>query len=91
MVVLILERVPAGLRGSLSRWLLELKAGVFVGSVSGMVRERLWAKACSESRSGSCIMIHDDNTEQGFSLKTWGESRRTLEDFEGLVLVRVPE
>lgn len=91
MVVLILERVPAGLRGALSRWLLEPKAGVFVGNVSGMVRERLWTKACSESRAGSCIMIHDDSTEQGFRLRTWGETSRTVEDFEGLFLVRLPE
>ncbi len=41
MVVIILEKVPAGLRGELTRWLLELKAGVFVGKVSAMVRERL--------------------------------------------------
>jgi CRISPR-associated protein Cas2 len=89
MVVLILERVPAGLRGALSRWLLEPKAGVFVGSVSGMVRERLWTKACRESRDGSCIMIHDDSREQGFTLRTWGEARRSVEDFEGLFLVRM--
>ena len=33
MIVLILERVPVGLRGELTRWLLEAKAGVFVGKV----------------------------------------------------------
>ncbi|MBW1947245.1 MAG: type I-E CRISPR-associated endoribonuclease Cas2 [Deltaproteobacteria bacterium] len=90
MVVLILERVPPGLRGEITRWLLEPKAGVFVGSVSGMVRERLWAKVTKESRGGGCLMIHTSNKEQGFAVKIWGDPSRTVEDFEGLSLIRVP-
>ena len=34
MTVLILERVPATLRGELSRWMIEPRTGVFVGKVS---------------------------------------------------------
>lgn len=90
MVVLILENVPTRLRGELSRWMLEPKAGVFVGSVSGMVRERLWEKVCKEAGRGGCIMIHDTNLEQGFAIKSEGEARRRVEDFEGLSLIRVP-
>lgn len=91
MVMVILEKVPKGLRGELTRWMLEPKAGVFVGSVSGMVRERLWRKLCDESRSGSCVMIHSDNTEQGFAIRMKGEPSREVVDFEGLFLVRVPK
>jgi CRISPR-associated protein Cas2 len=91
MVLVILEKVPSGLRGELTRWMLEPKAGVFVGSVSGMVRERLWQKLCDESRNGSCMMIHSDNTEQGFSIRISGEPSREVVDFEGLFLVRVPK
>ncbi len=50
MVMVILEKVPQGLRGELTRWMLEPKSGIFVGSVTGMVRERLWQKLCDESR-----------------------------------------
>ena len=35
MIIMILENVPVGLRGELSRWLIEPRAGVFVGHVSG--------------------------------------------------------
>lgn len=91
MVLVILEKVPPGLRGELTRWMLEPKSGVFVGSVSGMVRERLWEKLCDESRNGSCVMIHSDNTEQGFSIRIKGEPSREVVDFEGLFLVRVPK
>ena len=90
MVVLILEKVPTGLRGELSRWMLQPKAGVFVGSMSGMVRDRLWEKVCNDSRGGGCVMIHDSNKEQGFAIRTACEARRGVEDFEGLFLIRVP-
>jgi CRISPR-associated protein Cas2 len=91
MVMVILEKVPQGLRGELTRWMLEPKSGIFVGSVTGMVRERLWQKLCDESRGGSCMMIHSDNTEQGFSIRMVGEPSRELVDFDGLFLIRVPK
>ncbi len=91
MLIVLLEKVPRGLRGELTRWMLEPKTGVFVGSVSGMVRERLWEKICNESREGSCVMIHSDNKEQGFSIRVLGEPSREVVDFEGLSLIRVPE
>lgn len=88
MIVLILERVPPGLRGELSRWLLEPKAGVFVGRVSAMVRDRLWEKACGNSAGGGCMLIHSCQNEQGFQIRSWGRTTRIVEDFEGLLLVR---
>ena len=88
MVVLILERVPPGLRGELTRWLLEPKAGVFVGRLSGMVRDRLWDKACDNAGEGGCLMMHTSNSEQGYRIRSWGKMSRHIEDFEGLLLVR---
>lgn len=90
MVVVILEKVPRGLRGELTRWMLEPRTGVFVGSVSGTVREHLWEKLCRGVRKGACIMVHSDNTEQGFSIRMHGDSSRQLVDFEGLSLIRIP-
>ena len=90
MVVLILERVPTGLRGELTRWFLEPKAGVFVGRVSAMVRDKLWEKACRQAKEGGCAMIYSSDSEQGFRIRTWGETARSIEDFEGLFLVRMP-
>lgn len=91
MVVMILERVPVSLRGELTRWMLEPKAGVFIGSLSAMVRERLWEKACKGMRSGAGALIYSSDTEQGFAMRFWGETARVVEDFEGLTLVRVPD
>ena len=43
LVVLVLTACPAGLRGHLTRWLLEISPGVFCGRVSARVRERATA------------------------------------------------
>ena len=91
MVILILEKVPVGLRGELSRWFLEPKAGVFVGRVSALVRDLLWDKVCREKRQGAALMIYNADREQGFDIRTHGETSRRVEDFEGLLLIRIPQ
>lgn len=90
MTVLILERVSPGLRGEVTRWLLELKAGVFVGQVSAMVRDKLWDLACKEVQEGAGILVHATDTEQGFAFRFHGVPGRQPVDFEGLTLLRVP-
>ncbi len=90
MVVLMLERVPAGLRGELSRWMIEPRTGVFVGKVSAMVRERLWDKAGKECAGGAGMLIFSAPTEQGFAVRTFGDTTRELVDIEGVILVRIP-
>ena len=87
MVVLLVQRVPPGLRGELTRWMLEPRAGVFVGSVSAMVRDRLWERVCRRARGGAAVLIHKTDTEQGFAVKIWGGPGRVPEDFEGLTLI----
>ena len=64
MVVLILECVPPGLRGELTRGLIEPKTGIFVGRISAMVRDRLWTKVCGQAGAGGCVMINASNSEQ---------------------------
>lgn len=90
MVVLILESAPPGLRGELSKWMLEAKAGVFVGTISAGVRDLLWEKACQEVGTGGCTMIYRAANEQGFAIRTFGDTTRVVEEWEGLFLVRRP-
>jgi CRISPR-associated protein Cas2 len=91
MVVLILERVTPGLRGELTRWLLEPKTGVFAGHVSAIVRDKLWEKVCQSLRGRSAAtLIHTADNEQGFAIRQVGETTRHVHDFEGLLLVTVP-
>lgn len=89
MTVIVLERVPASLRGELTRWMLEPKTGVFVGRPSAMVRDKLWDLVQEKLRTGAAILICSANTEQGFLLRTHGATSRAVIDFEGLSLIRV--
>jgi CRISPR-associated protein Cas2 len=90
MVVIVLERVPVGLRGELTRWLLEPRTNVFVGDVSAMVRDRLWDRVRGNSRSGAAMLLHSADNEQGFAIRVWGTTSREIVNFEGLTLVRIP-
>lgn len=91
MVVLILERVPTSLRGELSRWMLEPRTGVFVGKLSAIVRDKLWQKAAQGAKGGAGMLIFSSQTEQGFSVRAFGDTTRTVMDWEGLLLVHVPK
>lgn len=90
MVVIVLERVPTGVRGELTRWMIELHAGVFVGNVSALVRDKLWEHVCSKMKDGAGLLVHSTDNEQGFAIRYSGTTNRTVEDFEGLTLVRLP-
>ena len=90
MTVLMLEKVPASLRGELSRWMIEPRAGVFVGRVSAMVRERLWQKAMLGAKGGSGMLLHSSPNEQGFVALSFGDTSRQLQEWEGLTLIHVP-
>ncbi len=89
MVVIVLEKVPKRLRGELSRWMLEVSTGVFVGSMSALVRDLLWEKCKEKKTAGRCCQMYRTNNEQGFSIRTHGDTTRTLVDFDGLTLVAV--
>ena len=90
MVVMVLERVTPGLRGELTRWLIQPKAGVFVGRVSALVRDKLWRKVIFSVGDGGALMIYRSNTEQGFEIRSFGRTDRLIEDFEGVFLPKWP-
>ena len=87
MVVFVLERVPTSLRGELTRWMLEIRSGVFVGTLTSVVRDRLWQKACQGMAGGAGILVYSARNEQGFAVDLWGDPSRSVVDFEGLRLV----
>jgi len=89
MVVIVLEKVPKRLRGELSRWMVEVSTGVFVGSMSALVRDLLWEKCKEKKTVGRCCQMYRTNNEQGYAIRTHGDSTRTLVDFDGLTLVAV--
>lgn len=89
MTVLIVARVSRSLRGTLTRWLLEVHPGVFVGTVSARVRERLWALVQGRRRLGACLLILRAANEQGFMIESAGDARRQVRDYDGLQLLGI--
>jgi CRISPR-associated protein Cas2 len=92
MIVMILEHVPARLRGELTRWLIEPKAGVYIGHVNAMVRDRLWEKCCAvKGLKGGVLQIWSTNTEQRYMMRMYGEMQRKIVELEGMQLICIPE
>ena len=87
MLVVVTENVPPRLRGRLAIWLLQIRAGVYVGDVSRRVREMIWEQCRELSGDGNVVMAWKTNTESGFDFQTIGENRREPVDLEGLRLV----
>ena len=89
MLLMVLQNSPASLKGLLSRWLIEVRSGVFLGNPSSRIRDVLWDRTVLHPRNrGYAIQIWSDQGPQGFSYRTWGEGAREFVDFEGIALVR---
>lgn len=88
MLMVVTEAVPPRLRGRLAVWLLEVRAGVYVGDVSRSVREMIWDQIVELAEDGNVVIAWATNTESGFDFQTYGENRREPIDFDGLRLVK---
>ena len=88
MLTIITENVPPRLRGRLAIWLLEIRAGVYVGDVSQRIREMIWEQINFLADEGNVVMAWATNTESGFDFVTYGENRRMPIDLDGLRLVK---
>jgi CRISPR-associated protein Cas2 len=89
MTVIATSAVPDRLRGALSRWFLEVAPGLYVGTISARVRDEIWALVSEIVGDGAAVLLHPDNTEQGFTIHTTGTRRREPVDYDGLTLVRM--
>jgi len=87
MTVMILERVSPSLRGDLSRWLIEVQAGVFAGKISDLVREALWERAVKRAEEGSVLMLWRMNSEQGFDMRSHQPKNYIPVNHEGIWLM----
>ena len=90
MVVLVLTACPVGLRGDLTRWLLEISSGVFVGHVSARVRDRLWNRVVGLVKTGRAIMVYSARNEQHLAFRVH-HSEWLPVDCDGLGLIKRPK
>lgn len=89
MIVLVLTACPAGLRGSLTRWLMEISPGVFVGHVSARIRDELWSQVLDLLKDGKAIMVFSAQNEQHLDFKTFRHEWEPV-DRDGIRLMRRP-
>jgi CRISPR-associated protein Cas2 len=90
VTVIVLIAVAEGLRGHLTRWMVEVAAGVFVGSPTSRVRDRLWTVLSQRVSDGQAIMIEPADNEQGWAVRTAGRDRWQPVDLDGLILMARP-
>lgn len=87
MLVIVLENAPPRLRGRLAIWLLEVRAGVYVGNYSTKVREHIWSHVEAGLGEGNAVMAWRVNNEAGFDFITLGTNRRIPVEVDGAKLV----
>ena len=88
MLVIVVNNAPPRLRGRLALWLLEIRAGVYVGNYSRRTREMIWEQVQKNIDTGDGIVVWSAPTETGFDFDTCGTNRRVPTDVDGLKLVR---
>jgi CRISPR-associated protein Cas2 len=86
-LVVVTENVPPRLRGRIAIWLLEIRAGVYIGDVSRRTREMIWEQLAEGYENGSVVMAWASSHESGYEFQTLGPSRRLPAEFDGLYLV----
>ena len=89
MIVLSLTNCPNSLRGDLTRWLFEVDTNLYVGKQSARIREKIWERVITYTKSGRAVMVYPTNNEQGFDFRIWGATWEPI-DYDGLKLMLRP-
>ena len=87
MLVMILRKQRKSLRGGLSRWLMEVSPGIYLGNPSSRVRDELWKQITARPPLGYVAQIWSTPNAQGFAYRQYGTAPYQLAEFEGMALV----
>lgn len=89
MTIVVLESCPQGLRDDMTKWLLEINTGVYVGNINARVREQLWERICANIRRGRATMVWSARGEQGMNFRVHNTSLQPI-DYDGITLMMRP-
>lgn len=89
MIVVTMTDCPPRLRGDLSKWLMEISTGVYVGNVNTRVRDELWKRIKENLANGRATMVFSANNEQRLDFYVHNTSWVPA-DYDGLKLIRRP-
>lgn len=87
MIVITMTKVPASLRGDLTKWCQEIQTGVYVGNVSARVRERLWERVTKNIGRGAATLVYSTNNELGYIFRTTRRDKEVV-DADGIPLMK---
>lgn len=87
MTIIVLTAVPQQLRGYVTRFLIEIYTGLYVGKCSRRVSDALWERCKVEVGSGVAVIIRTVNNEQGFMIDAIGLHNRKVVDVDGLQFI----
>lgn len=87
MLVIVTENVPPRVRGRLAVWLVEVRAGVYIGNPSRKLRDLIWDQISDALGDGNAVMAWNASNDAGYDFQTIGKNRRIPVDFDGLRLV----
>ncbi len=87
MIAVVTNNAPQRLRGRLAVWLLEVRAGVYIGVYSAKTRAMIRDQIETLIEDGDAVIAWSAPTDAGFDFETFGSNRREPVDFDGLKLV----
>jgi len=89
MMTLVLTACPTGLRGDLTKWLMEISPGVFVGRPSARIRDELWLRTIELCNDGKAILVYSADAEQGLEFRVHNHDWVPT-DYDGVLLMLRP-
>lgn len=89
MTIVVLTDCPPKLRGDLTKWLLEINTGVYVGNINARVRDELWNRICENIKNGRATMVYKANNEQKMDFRIHNTTWEPI-DYDGIKLIRRP-
>lgn len=87
MIVVTLSKCPNKLRGDLTKWLIEIDTGVYVGNLNSKVRDALWERITDNIKNGRATMVYSTNGEQKLDFRIHNSDWEPI-DYDGITLVR---
>jgi CRISPR-associated protein Cas2 len=76
MTVIVANDTPSAIRGLLKRWFVEPRPNVFVGTPNGRTRGKVLEYIQRNAPGLGMLVLCDDNSTQGFSIETFGDTSR---------------
>lgn len=92
MIIFICHNASNRIRGELTRFLYEIDSGVYIGNLSGEVRDLLYdkiEKLAVDINDFNMIMAYSYKNENGFEYRYLNYDKYKLVDFDGLMLPAV--